>query len=163
MAVSVPLEKRMRIMNLGMARLARVLAKYIRAKVFVVGAKTALARSEEITPEEAPSVFQPEVLLPIQFYETLRRKHLLEGERLLMLAVLEDAVESYMRYLNSSTRKGQTRFREAEEWINHQDKLWLFSFDNVCEALNIDPDYLRSGLHQWKGSHLAPAERATAH
>lgn len=161
MAVSVPLDKRMRIMNLGLARLARVLTKYIKTKVFVVGAKTGLARTEESTADETPAVFQPEVLLPLQFYETLRRSHLLEGEKLLMLAVLEDAVESYMRYLNSSTRKGQSRFREAEEWINHQDKLWLFSFDNVCEALDIDPDYMRSGLHQWKRSHLAPAERAT--
>jgi hypothetical protein len=114
------------------------------------GARTTLARPAEIEREESPTPLQPEVLLPLQFYETLRRSHRLEGEKLLMCAVLRDAVEDYMKYLKSPTRKGQTRFREAEEWIDYKDKLWLFSFDNVCEGLDIDPEYMRRGLHQWK-------------
>ena len=133
------------ITRLGLRRLARVMALAI-----LPAAKTAFVRSEEIEREESPTVFQPEVLLPLQYYETLRRSRQLESEKLLMFTVLRDAVENYMRYLNSSTRKGQTRFREAEEWIDRKDKLWLFSFDNVCEALDIDPDYMRRGLHQWK-------------
>jgi hypothetical protein len=153
-------QKVLQIINLGWARFARVLAKYIKAKILVVGAGTVFARSEHQMPEETSSLFQPDVLLPIQFYETLRRKHVLEREKLLMFAVLEDAVEGFMRNLNSSTRKGQRRFREAEEWINRRDKLWLYSFDNVCEALDIDPDYMRRGLNAWKKAQLERIEHA---
>jgi hypothetical protein len=149
------------IMGLGLGQLARVLVKFIKAKS-PVAAKTALATAEEVSaPEDrTPAVFQPEGFLPSQFYDALHRKHLLEGEKLLMFAVLEDAVDQYMKYLNSPTRKGQNRFREAEEWINRENRLALFSFDNVCEALDIDPVYMRRGLHRWKEAHLVRHESA---
>jgi hypothetical protein len=128
-----------------------------------VAAKAALTRSKENAPEERlRAVFQPEALLPLQYYETLHRRHSLESEKLLMFAVLEDAVESYMKYLKASTKKGQKRFREAEQWIDREDKFWLFSFDNVCQALDIDPRYMRRGLHQWKQAHREPTEHASA-
>ena len=156
------MESRFRIMSLGLGRLARVLARFVKAKG-LVAAKTMFTLPEgSMAEERLPGVFQGEALLPIQFYETLRRKHELRGEKLLMFAVLEDAVEGYMKYLKSLTKKGQGRFREAEDWINRQDKLGLFSFDNVCEALDIDPDYMRRGLHQWKQSHLEPPSHAIA-
>jgi hypothetical protein len=154
-------ERNYQIMGLGIGRLARVLARFIRAKTVVAGKTTSLTRAEKSSPEETlPGAFQAEVLLPIQYYETLRRRHLLEREKLLMFAVLEDAVEGYMKYLKSPTGKGQRRFHEAEDWINRQDKLWLFSFDNTCEALNIEPAYMRRGLHRWKQAQLEPTEQA---
>ena len=156
------MEKTPGITSLGVARLARVLTRFVKAKALMVGARTALARSAESAPEEGPAVFQPEILLPSQYYEALHKRHLLEGEKLLMFAVLEDAVEGYMKFLKSSTKKGQARFHEAEEWINRRDKLWLYSFENVCEALDIDPDYMRRGLHQWKQAQLASTEHASA-
>jgi hypothetical protein len=140
-----------RFSSLGISRLTRILAKVIRARV-MIAAKTLPGQDDERTAEGLPGAFQPDVMLPIQFYEAMHRKHLLEREKLLMFAVLEDAVESYMKYSDSPTKKGQKRFREAEEWIEHQDKVWLFSFDNVCEALEIDPEYLRRGLKDWKRS-----------
>jgi hypothetical protein len=100
--------------------------------------------------------------LPEQYNHLLRRKRLLKGEKLLMFAVLEDAVESYMTYLNASTSKGQDRFREAEEWINRRSPVELFSFDNVCEALDINADYLRDGLHRWKEAHSQPPAQVGA-
>jgi hypothetical protein len=137
------------IRALGIARLLRVLAKVVGAKT-LVAARAALARRDEETAEDRmPAVFQPEVMLPVQFYEVLRRKHELQGEKLLMFAVLEDGVQTYMKYLDSPTRRGQNRFREAAEWIEREDKQWLFSFDNVCEALDIDPEYMRRGLRRW--------------
>lgn len=133
-----------KITDLGVSRLAWILSRIVKTRT-LVAARAAFARSNENAAEERmPAVFQPEALLPIQYYETLRRKHLLEGEKLLMFAVLEDAVESYMKYLHARTRKGQNRFREAETWIDREDKLRLFSFNNVCEALDIDPEYTRA-------------------
>jgi hypothetical protein len=150
---------RLEVTRLGLRRLARVVARMVKTKTLVAGAKTALARAGEGAHEEGPSIFAPEVMLPLQYYEAFRRKHLLEGEKALMFAVLEDAVEGYQRYLKSSTKSGQTRFREAEEWIDREDKLWLFSFNNVCEALDIDPEYMRRGLHQWKQKQLERTEQ----
>jgi hypothetical protein len=84
-----------------------------------------------------------------------RRRIAFQGERRLMLAVLKDAVENYATNLNTASRRGQERFREAEEWIDRpQNPHDVFGFDNVCEALDIDPDYLRGGLHRWKEKHL---------
>jgi len=40
------------------------------------------------------------------------------------------------------------RFREVEEWITHEGNEWIFSFDNVCEFLGLDPEYLRRGLRE---------------
>lgn len=90
----------------------------------------------------------------------MRRTHLLPGEKRLVLSVLEDAVECFMKYIDSSTKKGQRLFRDAEVWITLEDKKWVFSFDNVCETLNIDPNYLRRGLRQWKIRQLEAIERA---
>jgi len=78
--------------------------------------------------EPLPAAFQPDVLLPAQYYGALRRRQFLEGEKLLAFTLLEQSIEDYKRYSNSSTRRGQRRFREAEEWINRRDDSWLFSF-----------------------------------
>ena len=117
-------------------------------------------QEKQTLDERLPGLFVPDTLLPIQYFEAMRRKHLLPGEKRLVLSVLEDAVECFMKYIDASTKKGQRLFREAEMWINLEDKKWVFSFDNVCEALDIDPDYLRRGLREWKIRQLDAIERA---
>jgi hypothetical protein len=110
--------------------------------------------------ERLPGLFVPDTLLPIQYFDAMRHKHLLSGEKRLVLSVLEDAVECFMKYIDASTKKSQRLFRDAEVWITLKDKKWVFSFDNVCEALGIDPDYLRRGLREWKIRQLDAIERA---
>jgi hypothetical protein len=39
---------------------------------------------------------------------------------------------------------------EAEEWISNQDRSYPFSFDNICDALGFDANYMRQGLARWK-------------
>ena len=117
-------------------------------------------QERETLDERLPGWFVPDTLLPIQYFEAMRRKHLLPGEERLVLSVLEDAVECFMKCIDSSTRKGQRLFRDAEVWITLEDKKWVFSFDNVCETLNIDPNYLRRGLREWKIRQLDAIERA---
>lgn len=118
-------------------------------------------QEKETLDEKLPNLFEPDTLLPIQYFEAMRRKHLLEGEKRLILSVLEDAIECFMKCIESSTNKGQKLFRDAEEWINLQDKHWVFSFDNVCEMLDINPDYMRAGLQRWKAKKVeAIARRA---
>ena len=105
-------------------------------------------QEKETLDEKLPGLFEPDTLSPIQYFEAMRRKHLLEGEKRLVLSVLEDAVECFMKCIDSSTNKGQRLFRDAEEWINLEDKKWVFSFDNVCEMLDVNPEYLRRGLRE---------------
>lgn len=111
-------------------------------------------QEKETLDEKLPGLFEPDTLLPIQYFEAMRRKHLLEGEKRLILSVLEDAIECFMKCIDATTSKGQRLFREAEEWINLEDKHWVFSFDNVCDMLDINSDYMRAGLRRWKESHV---------
>jgi hypothetical protein len=112
-------------------------------------------QEKETLDERLPGLFEPDTLLPIQYFEAMRKKHLLEGEKRLILSVLEDAIECFMKCIDASTSKGQRLFRDADEWIAHEDKRWVFSFDNVCDMLDINPDYMRRGLNEWKEKKLA--------
>jgi hypothetical protein len=112
-------------------------------------------QEKETLDERLPSLFEPDTLLPIQYFEAMRRKHVLEGEKRLILSVLEDGIDCFMKYVDAPTTKGQKLFRDAEEWINLSDKQWIFSFDNVCDMLDIDADYMRRGLQDWKRRKLA--------
>ena len=126
-------------------------------------------QEKETLDERLPSLFEPDTLLPIQYFEAMRKKHLLEGEKRLILSVLEDAVECFMKCLDAATNKGQRLFREADDWIAHEDKRWVFSFDNVCDMLDINAEYMRVGLRRWKDRKIefiarrrAEAEAAAA-
>jgi hypothetical protein len=129
------------------------------AVVEVRGEHGGKMQEKETLDEKLPSLFEPDTLLPIQYFEAMRRKHLLEGEKRLILSVLEDAVECFMKCIDASSSKGQRLFRDADEWIALEDKHWVFSFDNVCEMLDINPEYLRRGLKDWKQRKLIALER----
>jgi hypothetical protein len=116
-------------------------------------------QEKETLDERLPGLFEPDTLLPIQYFEAMRKKHLLEGEKRLILSVLEDAVECFMKCIDASTSKAQRLFRDADEWIALEDKQWVFSFDNVCDMLDINPDYMRRGLKQWKERKLENMRR----
>ena len=105
--------------------------------------------------EKVTSLFQPDTLLPAQYLETFRRKAPLEPEKRLMLSVLEDAVACFQKHLFSRDPRGRALFRDAEEWIVEEGSDWLFSFENICEVLGLDPQYVRQGLLRWKQRSLA--------
>jgi hypothetical protein len=119
-------------------------------------------QEKETLDERLPGLFEPDTLLPIQYFEAMRKKHLLEGEKRLILSVLEDAIECFMKCIDASTSKGQRLFRDADEWIAHEDKRWVFSFDNVCDMLDINPEYMRMGLRKWKEKRLDAIARQRA-
>jgi hypothetical protein len=119
-------------------------------------------QEKETLDERLPNLFEPDTLLPIQYFEAMRKKHLLEGEKRLILSVLEDAVECFMKCIDAATNKGQRLFREADEWITHEDKRWVFSFDNVCDMLDINAEYMRVGLSRWKERKIESIARRRA-
>jgi hypothetical protein len=87
--------------------------------------------------------------------ESLSRKSVREGEERLMLAMLENATEDFQKYVLASDRKGKELFQAAEEWILATDSESLFSFQNICECLQLNPGYVRKGLMRWKAEKLA--------
>ncbi len=80
--------------------------------------------------------------------------------RALMLAVLHDAIACFQGYFFKPSRTSEMLFQEAEEWINSNDDE-IFSFNNICETLGLDPQRLRKGLMQWKAKQILsqPEER----
>jgi hypothetical protein len=86
--------------------------------------------------------------------ERLYKKQIREGEEALMLAVLDNAIECFQKYVLSRREREKRLFKEAEEWILEKDSDWFFSFENICETLQLYPDYIRQGLMCWKEAKL---------
>src|SRR5919197_4058402 len=82
--------------------------------------------------------------------ERLSKKDTLTGEEKLMLAVLEHAIEYFQKYVLAKHENDKKLFQEAEEWILDKNSDWLYSFENICEVLGLNPDYMRRGLMGWK-------------
>jgi len=99
------------------------------------------------TDSYSGSYFEPDILLPSQFM-TKDEEGLNGGERRLMAAILSDGVESYLEQASFYIKGLSTRV-DAIEWVETQDLSYVFSFDNVCTALGIDPSYLRLGLARY--------------
>jgi len=99
-------------------------------------------------------LFQPDSLLSAHYFGTLRRKTLLEPEKRLMLAILEDAIHCFQDNLLTQNARSRRLFEEAEEWIVEADGDWVFSFENICEALGFNPAYVRQGLRRWVANRL---------
>jgi hypothetical protein len=110
--------------------------------------------------ERVTSLFQPDTLLPDQYLETFRRKLHLEPEKKLMLAILEDAIACYQKYVLARDGKAKILFQETEDWIRDENADWFFSFSNVCETLGFEPAYLRQGLLKWKEQRLSEQTHA---
>ncbi len=109
-----------------------------------------------------PRLAEPEVLLPSQYLDLLRGHSPYEGEKRLMLAVLEDAISCFQKHAGATKGRGQRLFKEAEEWLFDGDPAWVFSFEAICSMLDLDPTYLREGLARWKTQFLARPDAGMA-
>ena len=105
---------------------------------------------DNIVNDTFSHLLQPDTLLPSQYYAALKRKGAHEPERRLAIAVLQDAVDCYQKHLRASDRKAQQLFADAQEWICSDDRTWPFSFENICDLLQINAAYLRRGLLSWR-------------
>lgn len=57
----------------------------------------------------------------------------------LMLAILEDAIACYRKTLKRPRQNPDILARQAEFWIRLDDWDSPFSFNNICEALRLEP------------------------
>jgi hypothetical protein len=119
---------------------------------------------QTLNPDESLlSLFEPDAVVSAQYFEHLRRKTLLDPEKRLMLAVLEDAINCFQ--YNALLRSGKRKrlFEESEAWILAGDRNWLFSFENICDVLGINPAYVRQGLLRWKERKLRITRPLSSH
>ncbi|HEX2929770.1 MAG TPA: hypothetical protein VHV54_08670 [Candidatus Binatia bacterium] len=82
--------------------------------------------------------------------EDLRKQNIRDGEKRLMLAVLESATEDFQKYALATDKVGKELFEAAEQWIVETGDTSLFSFENICDHLQLDPTYMRQGFLRWK-------------
>ena len=93
---------------------------------------------------------EPATCCPAQLFGKPGLDASLVPEKRLLLAVLEEAVVTFQRYATEQGRRGRRLFREAEEWMGSEEMCWPCSFRNICDALGLDPGYLRQGLRRWR-------------
>ena len=96
------------------------------------------------------SGFEPETILPSQLLDASHLGAARQPEKRLMLAVLEDAVGTFQKYAGATSRRSRRLHAEAEEWFADQDVTWPFAFRNICQALGLEPEWLRRGLERWR-------------
>lgn len=73
---------------------------------------------------------------------------LAQPERRLMIAVLDDAIGSFLKVLQGDERRAR-HLGELERWFADEDRAWPFSFVRICEALGLEPDTVRTALARW--------------
>jgi hypothetical protein len=80
------------------------------------------------------------------FLDNVWKRRVRSGEERLMLALLQDAIDCFFKYMRAVDPTGREIFAEAETWILKKDSDRIFSFENVCECLGLSPSYLRAEL-----------------
>ena len=82
------------------------------------------------------------------FVDSVWKTRVRSGEQRLMLAILNNALDSFFKYRRATDEKGKAIFQEVEAWIGEKNNDWIFSFENVCESVGINASYLRAGLYR---------------
>ena len=98
--------------------------------------------------------------LDVAYVDQICRNQYDEGEKKLMLAVLQEALNNFVQFLHAKDVTGQERFREVEEWFWEDDGEWLFSFKNIAESLGISYTYFLERLMTLKQNRLRGWSRA---
>ena len=94
----------------------------------------------------------PDVLLPSQHLP----RTLATPEKRLLLAVLEEAVNTFRRYVVAKDHRDHAVFEDVETWFASDDGKWLYSFVGICDSLGIEVGYVRSGLRRWRRRYGMP-------
>jgi hypothetical protein len=109
--------------------------------------------TQQSTDGAVAGLYETQAILPVQFF--LQSATVRTGEQRLMAAVLEDAIGLYLKRPAPSTAKLRQKFQQVlqqtEYWLLSNDRASPFDFLRICDALNLDPEYLRRGLRQLHG------------
>jgi hypothetical protein len=103
------------------------------------------------TPGMEPGIFmdellKPEVTTPEQFQAMWHGGRPITPERALVIVVLWQAAGDLRKFRFARSRKQQRLYMEAYKWVASDDRNWPYSFVNLCETLDLSPQYLRAGM-----------------
>lgn len=93
---------------------------------------------------------EPDLITPEQHRDQVRSEPTDQPEIRLMLAVMEDAVATFQRYLQKPSRSSERVFQETRTWLESEDLEWPYSFSNICEALGMEPELVREKMLAWE-------------
>jgi hypothetical protein len=113
---------------------------------------------DRYSQEEARLFHQPDVLCVGEYLHVYQGRPAETPERRLIAAILRDAVDCYLRDCFTKNRHRKRSFREAEEWFFKSDGYGVFSLENVCNVLNIDPGYIRRTLKEYEQQNSPEAD-----
>lgn len=104
--------------------------------------------------DSVPGLLEPDAIVPSQYFDRVGTDASAQPEKRLMLAILEDAVTTFQRHVHSDTRRSRRLVEDVEAWMAGEQSEDSFSFEGVCAALDIEPEYVRQGLARWKVAEL---------
>jgi len=97
-----------------------------------------------MTPKtKVDAVVHPDVAIPVQPAGPRRQ---LTPERRLMIAVLEDAIQCVTKHRFAMDGPRRRLFAEETQWLLSEDTQWPYSFECICDALDLDAAAVREGL-----------------
>ena len=106
-------------------------------------------------------MFEPDVTLSAEIFGDRTGPY--GPERLLMIAVLEDAARCLLRSCTATVdRKLLELYAETDEWFRSDSVVELYDFANVCAVLGIEADWLRERLFRLVDERRAGAPAAAA-
>jgi hypothetical protein len=91
-----------------------------------------------------------DALMPAQFYPARRGSASVEPIMRLMGGILADAVRCVQRNFEAKSPSRRQEYREAKFWMFHDRGDGPFSYQDVCDALGIDPRRLRELIIRWE-------------
>lgn len=117
----------------------------------------------DVTGSDLEAVlFRSDILAPHEYWQVHRPNRFHQPELKLMLAVLEDALNSFFANVQMRGRREKRIFTETEEWFFNAANEGVFSFENICSLLGIDPGYVRRGLAVFKDISRNPGAAVAA-
>ena len=102
---------------------------------------------------------EPDAILPAQLGDRLFGMARLQPEKRLQLAVLQDALLMFHRLAGVPRTRSRRLFAEVDAWFASDATDGPFTFVTICDTLNLDPDYIRSGLRPWRVATRGNAKR----
>jgi len=97
---------------------------------------------------------QPDVVCVHEYLQVYQAKAADTPEKRLVLAILRDAIDCYIHDCFTTDRRRLRTFREAEEWFFKGEEDGVFSLNNVCSILHLDPGYIRRSLRNYERKHF---------
>lgn len=96
--------------------------------------------------DDRAEILEPLAVLPVQMGDD--RQAPPSPERLLALAVLDDALATLVRTADAHRGRQLREFQEAYRWFCDDRRDWGFSFLNLCDWLGLDVSAVRRHLQR---------------